>query len=354
MTTLSAPASARSAAPGLGAVRAWLIVVALMVALTAVIGAATRLTGSGLSITEWAPILGVIPPLNEADWQTAFAKYQAIPQYEQLNKGMSLAAFKAIFYWEWFHRLIARSIGAVFLLPFLYFLWRGAIPRRIAPRLAMLFVLGGLQGFIGWYMVSSGLVGRVDVSQYRLTLHLGMAILIFGITLWTVLELGPRAPAIHLDTLTSRQRSTARIILGLTYLQVLLGAIVAGLKAGRTYNTWPLMDGSLIPGGLFQISPVWHNVFENAALVQFNHRALAYVLAVLILVHAAGVIRRADDERARRTAGWLAALVIAQIGLGIWTLLAWVPVSLGVAHQIGAIAVFAAAIAHAFAMRPEA
>jgi len=336
------------------AVRLWLLLVALMVAATAIVGAATRLTGSGLSITEWAPILGIVPPLGDADWQSAFARYKAIPQYEQLNKGMSLDAFKVIFWWEWSHRLIARSIGVVFAVPFVVFLIRGAIPRSLIPRLALIFLLGGLQGAVGWYMVASGLVDRVDVSQYRLALHLGLAFLIFALVVRTILDLSLRDTGMpSLDTITPGQRRTARLILALTFLQVLLGALVAGLKAGRSYNTWPLMDGALVPAGLLHLSPWWLNAFENAATVQFNHRLLAYVLIVLTLVHAAGIIRRADDPRARRTAGLLAAAMLGQTLLGIWTLLAWVPISLGIAHQLGALVVLSVAIIHRYALRPS-
>ena len=335
------------------AVRLWLAIIALMVAATALIGAATRLTGSGLSITEWAPIIGILPPLNETDWQTAFAKYKAIPQYTELNRGMRLDAFKTIFWWEWGHRLIARTIGLVFLIPFVVFTLRGAIPRPLIPRMIVLFALGGVQGAVGWYMVRSGLVDRVDVSQYRLALHLGLAVLIFALVIWTWLDLRADRNArttTTTTTITSRQRFTASLLLGLAFLQILLGALVAGLKAGRTFTTWPLMDGALIPSGLFQLSPVYLNVFENAATVQFNHRLAAYALVAATLVHALGIWRATTDPRVRQTANLLAAFVLAQTALGIWTLLAWVPVSLGLAHQGGALAVIAVAVAHRHAL----
>ena len=333
------------------AVRLWLAIIALMVAATALIGAATRLTGSGLSITEWAPIIGILPPLTETDWQAAFAKYKTIPQYTQLNRGMSLDAFKTIFWWEWGHRLIARTIGLVFLIPFVVFTMRGAIPRPLIPRMIVLFALGGLQGAVGWYMVRSGLVDRVDVSQYRLALHLGLAVLIFALVVWTWLDLrANRNPRSTTTTITPRQRTTASLLLGLAFLQILLGALVAGLKAGRTFNTWPLMDGALIPSGLFQLSPIYLNVFENAATVQFNHRLAAYFLVAATLVHALGIWRSATDPRVRQTANTLVAVVLAQTALGIWTLLAWTPLSLGLAHQAGALAVIVAAVAHRHAI----
>ena len=345
------PTHPTTSPPHSRAVRLWLAVVALMVAATALIGAATRLTGSGLSITEWAPIIGILPPLNEVDWQAAFAKYQTIPQYTQLNRGMSLDAFKTIFWWEWGHRLIARTIGLVFLIPFVVFLIRGAIPRPLIPRMVVLFALGGLQGAVGWYMVRSGLVDRVDVSQYRLALHLGLAVVIFALVVWTWLDLRPqRTPPLASAHITPGQKNTASLLLGLAFLQILLGALVAGLKAGRTFNTWPLMDGALVPAGLFQLSPVYLNLFENAATVQFNHRLAAYLLVATTFVHALLLLRATTDPRIRHTANSLAALVLAQTALGIWTLLAWTPLSLGLAHQAGALAVLFAAVAHRHAI----
>lgn len=332
-------------------VQLWLAVVAAMVAATAVVGAATRLTGSGLSITEWQPILGVVPPLSDADWQAAFDKYRAIPQYQQINKGMSLAAFQAIYWWEWSHRMLARTIGVVFALPLAVLLLRGAIPRRMVPRLLALLGLGALQGAIGWYMVASGLVERVSVSQYRLALHLAIAFLILGLIVWTMLDLAdPRRRPPSLATISGAGRRLAPALVGLCYLQVLLGALVAGLKAGLTYNTWPLMDGAIVPGGLLALSPWWVNLFENPATVQFSHRLVAYVLAGAAIWHAWRLAGRADDPHVRQTAVLLAALVVAQAALGVWTLLAWVPLWLGLAHQVGALAVVAVAVVHAHAI----
>jgi cytochrome c oxidase assembly protein subunit 15 len=335
------------------AIEWWLAAVALMVALTAVIGAATRLTGSGLSITEWQPIIGVVPPLSEAQWQAAFTKYKEIPQYTEVNRGMSLAAFKAIYWWEWGHRLVARAIAVAFLVPFVAFLAAGRIPRALVGRLVLLFALGALQGAIGWVMVMSGLAGRVTVSPYRLALHLGCAVLIFALLVWTVLELrARRRPAgIHLATVSRGQVWLAAALVGLVYLQVLSGALVAGLKAGFTYNTWPLMDGRLVPSGLGLMSPWWLNMLENVTAVQFQHRMLAYLLAGLGIWQAATVGQSADEARVRASAIWLGVALLAQMALGIWTLLAWVPVWLGVAHQAGALAVLAVALWHAHAMR---
>lgn len=340
-----------SATENPNAIRLWLALIAALITLTAIVGAATRLTGSGLSITEWAPILGVIPPLGDAAWQQTFEHYKAIPQYAQLNQGMSLDAFKTIFWWEWGHRLLARSIGVLVLIPAVLFFARGMIPRAMGWKLAGLFALGGLQGAAGWYMVSSGLVDRVDVSQYRLALHLGLAVAILGCTLWLFLRLDPDHERRHFATITRRQAWTSATLLALVYLQTLLGALVAGLKAGRTYNSWPLMDGAFVPQGLAQMSPGWRNLFENAATVQFNHRLLAYGLVALAIAHAVSINRTADDERVRFSAVALAVLMLAQAALGVWTLLAWVPLGLGVAHQAGAMLVFAVAIWHLHTVR---
>ena len=244
----------------LARIRAWLLVVAALVFVMVSIGGATRLTGSGLSITEWQPIVGTLPPLSQADWLEAFAKYRQIPQYEHVNRGMSLEAFKVIFWWEWTHRFLGRLIGAAFLLPFLYFLAAGRISRALAARLAGIFALGALQGAVGWYMVRSGLADRIDVSQYRLALHLGLAILIFGALIWVALSLDRRRDS----AAWSPQAIAAGLIVLLVFVQIELGALVAGLKAGAGYNTWPLMDGRLVPSGLGAMQPWYLNLFENA------------------------------------------------------------------------------------------
>lgn len=328
-------------------VRAWLYVVAALVFLMVSIGGATRLTGSGLSITEWQPIMGAVPPLTEADWQQAFAKYREIPQYQHVNRGMSLEAFKFIFWWEWTHRFLGRLIGVVFLVPCLFFLATGQIPRALTGRLAGIFALGALQGAVGWYMVSSGLATRIDVSQYRLALHLGLAILIFGALLWVARSLGER-PAWP-PARWSPQARAAAAILALLFLQILLGGLVAGLKAGAGYNTWPLMDGHLIPDGLGVMQPWYLNLFENAMTVQFNHRMVAYALAAAVVWHAWSL--RHDESGAGTSAMVLAGAVLAQAALGVWTLLAQVPLALGLAHQAGAAAVFGVAVWHLHVLR---
>ena len=338
-----------TAARHLNPVRVWLFAVAALVFVMVSVGGATRLTGSGLSITEWQPIMGIVPPLSGAAWQEALEKYRQIPQYRHVNKGMSLEAFKRIFWWEWTHRFLARFVGVAFLLPFLYFLATGRIARALAPKLAALFALGGLQGVIGWYMVHSGLSGRIDVSQYRLAVHLSLAVVIFAGLLWIAFSLGARSaqsrilPPIH--------RNTAAFVVGLVFLQIVAGAFVAGLKAGAGYNTWPLMDGRLIPPGLGAMSPWWANLFENATTVQFNHRMLAYVLTGVALWHVWSVLTRTDDRQVRTSGLALGSAVLAQVALGIWTLLAQVPLSLGLAHQAGAIAVFGLALWHLHTLR---
>jgi cytochrome c oxidase assembly protein subunit 15 len=348
MAAISGAHAAGETVPSTGAVRGWLALVALLVVAMIVVGGATRLTDSGLSITEWQPLLGAIPPLTDAHWQEAFAKYQQIPEYHQVNKGMSLADFKVIYWWEWSHRFLGRIIGVVFALPLLAFWALGRLPRGMAGKLVGVLALGGLQGAIGWYMVKSGLVERVDVSHYRLALHLGTAFLILALVVWLALDLGARPVAIRLDTLTRAQRRTAGMLFGLLFLQVLLGALVAGTKAGLAYNTWPLMDGRLVPDGLLSLSPWFMNPFENVATIQFDHRMVAYVIAALALWHALS-LRGVDDERVILSASVLALGVLAQIGLGVWTLLAAegsIPIGLGLAHQGFAAVLFALSVWH--------
>jgi cytochrome c oxidase assembly protein subunit 15 len=319
------------------------------------VGGATRLTDSGLSITEWRPIVGMLPPLSDADWQNAFAKYKQIPEYHLVNRGMSLEAFKAIFWWEWGHRFLGRIIGLAFGLPLVWFWLRGRITGVLRWKLAGILALGALQGAIGWYMVTSGLVDRIDVSQYRLALHLGVAVIILGALVWVALDLRharsrPRSPHAS-DALAA----TSLVIVAAVFLQVIAGAFVAGMKAGLSYNTWPLMDGSLVPSGLGAMSPWWLNLFENAATVQFNHRMIAYAVVALTCWQAwRAIAHTTPPDRARSTALMLFAAVLMQSALGIWTLLAGVPLWLGLAHQAGAMTVFVIAVAHAHAAQRPA
>ena len=352
--TLSRPVSHRRAAelqPDTRAVRVWLAVVAGLVFAMIIVGGATRLTDSGLSITEWQPLLGAIPPLSDADWQAAFAKYKTIPEYAIVNKGMSLDAFKVIFWWEWAHRFLGRFIGIVFAVPFVWFWARGAFPLGLAPKLAGVLALGAVQGGVGWYMVSSGLSERIDVSQYRLALHLSIAFLILGAVVWLILDLSPDRREARLQTVGSADRTWATVLAVLVFSQVAIGGFVAGLKAGRAFNTWPSMDGKFIPDGFLRLEPWYLNLTENMATVQFNHRMAACVIVALAVWHAMRVVRTADDERVVVSAMLLAGGCLAQMGLGIWTVLAAVPIELGIAHQGFAAVVFGVAVMHVHRMR---
>jgi len=327
------------------AIRLWLYAVATLVLAMVLVGGATRLTESGLSITEWKPVMGVLPPLSAAQWQTEFQKYQAIPQYQALNRGMSLDAFKTIYWWEWTHRLLGRVIGAAFLLPLLWFLWRGSIGPGLRGRLWFIFGLGALQGAVGWWMVASGLAERIEVSQYRLATHLVLACVIYVALIWTAQRLGERPS----PPLPARIRYGAVALLILVLAQIYLGAIVAGLRAGYIYNTWPLIDGAFVPDAarLFLMSPAWRNFFENTLTAQFDHRMLAYGIFVFALLHAFDVARTVKQGFVPASAAVLAAAVTLQAALGIATLLERVPLSLALAHQAMAMLVLTIATTHA-------
>ena len=329
------------------AVLIWMAVVAALVALIVLVGGATRLTDSGLSITEWKPIMGAIPPLNADDWHIAFEKYKLIPEYTEVNSDMTLAGFKTIFWWEWGHRFIGRLIGVVFFLPFLWFWIRGALPGRLRSPLLGLFVLGGAQGVLGWYMVRSGLADRVDVSQYRLAAHLGLAVVIYLGFVWMIVREWNGRQSASLARPPRWMALSSGILTALVFLQILSGAFVAGMRAGLSHNTWPLMDGAVIPDGLAAMSPVWRNLFENALTVQFNHRLIAYGIAIIAVVHVWSILWSAGNwGRTRSSAVWLLLSVAAQIALGIATLLAMVPLHLGLIHQAGALLVLTLALIH--------
>jgi cytochrome c oxidase assembly protein subunit 15 len=285
-----------------------------------------------------------VPPLSEAGWQEAFEKYKQIPQYKLINRGMSLDTFKVIYWWEWTHRFLGRLIGVVFLLPGLYFLASGQLARPLMWQLGGIFVLGGLQGLIGWYMVASGLAERTSVSQYRLALHLTLAVAIFGAVLWVALSL--RQPHATRQAQPRGLTAAAAAIAGLVLLQVAAGAFVAGLQAGAGWNTWPLMDGALVPRGWNALQPWWLNLLENALAVQLNHRLLAYAIAAAVLWHLGSLYRARARAAALRSGAILAGAVLAQAGLGIWTLLAHVPIPLALLHQAGAVALFGVALWH--------
>jgi heme a synthase len=327
------------------AVRWWLIAIAALIAIMVLVGGATRLTESGLSIVEWKPVAGTLPPLNDAQWREAFEGYQTIPQYRELNAGMSLDEFKTIFWWEWSHRLLGRFIGVAYLLPFLWFLWRGALSADLKRRLWIVFGLGALQGAVGWWMVASGLTQRVEVSQLRLATHLVLALLIYAAIIWTLRRLSERQSAIA----SSRLKIAAMALLMLTFVQLYLGALVAGLRAGRVYNTWPEIDGALFPSAarLFFEQPWWRNLFDNTLTVQFEHRMIAYTLFVLAILHAIDAVRSRAGSAAVNGAVLLAVAVMLQAALGILTLLHQVPILLALAHQAVAIVVLTLAILQA-------
>jgi cytochrome c oxidase assembly protein subunit 15 len=326
----------------LRAVRWWLIAVAALIALMVLVGGATRLTESGLSIVEWKPVSGTLPPLSEAQWTQAFDAYKTIPQYRELNAGMSLHEFKTIFWWEWSHRLLGRVIGAVYLLPFLWFLWRGVVTAELGRRLWIIFGLGALQGGVGWWMVASGLSQRVEVSQYRLATHLVLALLIFAAIVWTLRRLTEPAPS----QASFRLKITSAALLVLTFIQLYFGALVAGLRAGRVYNTWPEIDGALMPSAarLWFEEPWWRNLFDNTLTVQFEHRMTAYALLALAVLHAIDAVRSRAAAATVKGALALVAAITVQAVLGILTLLYQVPILLGLAHQATAIAVLTLAV----------
>ncbi len=334
------------------AVGFWLLGVAGIILAMITVGGLTRITGSGLSITQWDPIMGAIPPLSDAAWAEAFARYRQIPQYIHENAGMSLEAFKGIFWWEWTHRLLGRLLGVLFFVPFVWFAWAGAIQRREWPRMLVLFALGGLQGFVGWWMVQSGLETRDSVSQYRLAIHLGVALILLVAILWTALEYIRKPPPETLRVSTSPRwggEKWALAFAGLVYFQMLLGALVAGLHAGLIYNTWPSMDGRVFPEGAFFLSPWWINFFENAGLAQFDHRIGAYTIAAAAIFIAISARRRTG--LARRSGTALLHLTLLQVALGIITLLLQAPEYLAALHQLVAALLLCAAVWHVFERR---
>jgi len=334
-------------------VRAWLYAVAALIFAMVLVGGATRLTESGLSITEWKPVMGALPPLSATDLQAAFEKYQAIPQYRALNLGMSLDQFKTIYWWEWTHRLLGRLIGVAFLLPFLWFLWRGYVAPAWRAPLWFIFALGALQGAVGWWMVASGLADRVEVSQYRLATHLVLACVIYVAIVWTAQRMDRRSMRTADDVLagegTFRLRAGAVVLLILVLVQLYLGALVAGLRAGYIYNTWPLIDGAFVPDAarLFFNTPLWRNFFENTLMVQFDHRVLAYVILIGALVHAFDVARTIKVTWVKTSAFVLPAAVMLQTALGIATLLMRVPIDFALMHQAMAMVVLTLATTHA-------
>ena len=320
-------------------IRAWLMVLFAMVVVMIVVGGLTRLTDSGLSITEWKPVTGAMPPMSEAAWEAELEKYRAIPEYQLQNKGMSLSEFKTIYWWEWVHRQLGRVIGLVWAVGFFWFLLRNQIPTGWTGRLVGIGALGGLQGAIGWWMVSSGLTGEMlDVASYRLATHLGLAFVILGLIAWYVFMLG-RTDAELMQARRSGSPTLTKLtswLIPVAYLQIIVGALVAGIDAGRTYTDWPLMAGDVFPTLAFEYSPVWRNFFESEALVQFNHRTLGYILFLL------GMFiwwrsRSAANRAVKQAFDWVAVMMFGQLVLGIGTVLYAAPWHLAIIHQLGAV-----------------
>lgn len=331
-------------------VRIWLWIVAAMVFVMVIVGGATRLTESGLSITEWKPVTGAIPPLSAEAWQSEFEKYKQIPQYSKLFPEMTLDQFKVIYFWEWGHRQLGRLIGLAFALPLFWFAIRGIVRGKLLAQLTGVLALGGLQGAVGWWMVASGLVGRVEVAPERLAVHLTLAALTFMALIWIALGLKPSQP----EPASRDVKHEAHWLMWLFLVQIALGALVAGSRAGLTYNTWPLMDGHLVPAGaaLMRMSPWWLNFLENPTMIQFQHRMFAYLLIALTLGHLIKALRIDDAPRLRHRAVVLAGMVLAQAGLGIATLLlvlpaGKIPIHVALAHQGVAFLILAMAVIHA-------
>ena len=327
----------------------WLLVVTLLVFAMIVVGGITRLTESGLSMVEWRPVTGLLPPLSEQDWQEAFEAYKQYPEYQVVNRTMALAQFKTIYWWEYAHRLLGRLIGLAYFVPLVIFWTRGAIPARYKPRLVGLLLLGGAQGLLGWYMVKSGLVDRPDVSHYRLTAHLGLALILFAALLWTMLDfLAGRRGLRH-----PRLRRWAWGFFGLVFLQCLLGAMVAGLDAGLAYNTWPDMGGRFLPPMALAMEPFWINVVENPAMVQFAHRVGGYLVAFAALALFLRSLRNTVPAPAKMGAFALVLIVAGQVILGIQTVLHQVPVALGALHQAMAVILLGGAVMFAHMHRKD-
>ncbi len=326
-----------------GVLIAWLSICALLIFSMIVLGGVTRLTDSGLSIVEWEPLMGIIPPLNHQDWLSTLSKYQQFPEYKQVNSAITLSEFKTIYYFEYFHRLLGRIIGLAFIVPLIYFWRKGLLTRHLLNRLFVVFILGGVQGFLGWYMVQSGLVDEPQVSQYRLTVHLGLAVALYGYIVWlaTGLYLGrfPYAP---------RRRSLlvghVNVLIAIIYLMILSGGIVAGLNAGMMWNTFPLMGDTFFPPGLYDMSPAWLSAFENMTTAQFNHRMLAYTIFVIATLFLIRVLRGNASAGLRSIVIGFYVAICCQIALGITTLLFFVPVGVAALHQACAIIVFTLAV----------
>ena len=317
----------------------WLFFCAAVIFGMILLGGVTRLTSSGLSMVDWKPIMGVIPPMTQSDWQEMFLKYQQFPEYQKINAGMSLEDFKPIFMYEYLHRVLGRLIGVIFIVPFLFFYFSRHIKAGLTPKLVIMLIGGGCQGLLGWYMVKSGLVDNPHVSQYRLTAHLGAAVLIYGFIVWTAfgLVLTARAQPIELQSFSIG-------LSGLIYLMILSGGLVAGTHAGHAYSTWPLMGGSFVPTGLFAMTPAWLSAFEDITTIQFNHRMFAYLIVGLVVAFAVRAFRFGIVGPLKVGVICLVGLLFMQVTLGISTLIFYVPIPVAAAHQVGAVALLTASL----------
>ncbi len=323
----------------------WLLLCAVVIFGMILLGGVTRLTDSGLSMVDWKPIKGIIPPITQADWQAMFAKYQQFPEYQKTNFTMTLEEFKPIFMYEYLHRMLGRFIGIIFVLPFLFFYFTKRIAHGLTPRLVVMLLLGGSQGLLGWYMVKSGLVDNPHVSQYRLTAHLGLAVFIYGFIVWTVLDL--LAPKLSHPKHLKRFSYT---LSSLIFLMILSGGLVAGTRAGIPYPTWPLMGDSFIPPGLYSLTPFWLSAFEDMLTIQFNHRMFAYLIVVLVVTFAYKALKSDLDGPLKVAIYCFLILLVAQVTLGISTLIFYIPVPVAAAHQVCAVALLTASlfVSHCF------
>ena len=323
----------------------WLLLCAVVIFGMILLGGVTRLTDSGLSMVDWKPIKGIIPPITQADWQAMFAKYQQFPEYQKTNFTMTLEEFKPIFMYEYLHRMLGRFIGIIFVLPFLFFYFTKRIAHGLTPRLVVMLLLGGSQGLLGWYMVKSGLVDNPHVSQYRLTAHLGLAVFIYGFIVWTVLDL--LAPKLSHPKHLKRFSYT---LSSLIFLMILSGGLVAGTRAGIPYPTWPLMGDSFIPPGLYSLTPFWLSAFEDMLTIQFNHRMFAYLIVVLVVTFAYKALKSDLDGPLKVSIYCFLILLVAQVTLGISTLIFYIPVPVAAAHQVCAVALLTASlfVSHCF------
>ncbi len=322
----------------------WLFVCCVTIFAMVILGGVTRLTGSGLSMVKWEPITGVLPPMNQVEWNAVFELYQHSPQYKKVNSHFNLEEFKSIFWFEYLHRILGRLIGILFLLPMLFFIATRQVSRKLTPKLVAMFVLGGLQGLLGWYMVKSGLVDNPQVSQYRLTAHFGLAVLVYGYIFWVALGLFFKREPERSFGDARQVLGFSRIVTGLIFITLLSGGFVAGLKAGFAYNTFPLMNGQIIPEGIFRLAPLWRNFFENIATVQFDHRVLATLLFFLIPILWWRSRQFELSSRVRLGMNLLLGALLLQVTLGISTLLLHVPIPLASAHQGGGLLLFTAAL----------